>query len=86
MMAFVVTKVVQIRRKPAEVGVHHLVGEHGVVRGKGLVFVNGELWQAHRADGQALEPGEDIAVEGVVEDGLELIVAPSERVTEDTHA
>jgi membrane-bound serine protease (ClpP class) len=85
-MTLVVAKVVQIRRRPAEVGVHHLVGEHGVARGSGLVFVNGELWQAHRADGQELELGEDIAVEGVVEDGLELIVTPAARVTEDTHA
>ena len=46
-------------------------------RGDGLVFVNGELWQAHRADGEALEPGDDVAVEGVVEDGLELIVTPA---------
>ena len=86
LMTLVVAKVVQVRRRPAEVGVHQLVGEHGVVRGGGLVFVNGELWQAHRADGQQLEPGEDVAVEGVVEDGLELIVTPAARVAEDAHA
>ena len=85
-MALVVAKLVQIRRKPVEVGMHSLVGEHGVVRGDGLVFVNGELWQAHRADGEALEPGDDVAVEGVVEDGLELIVTPAERVAEDARA
>ena len=64
-MALVVAKLVQIRRKPVAVGVHELVGEHGVVREDGLVFVNGELWRAHRADGRALEHGRDVAVEGV---------------------
>jgi membrane-bound serine protease (ClpP class) len=84
-MLLVVAKLIQIRRRPVEVGVHSLVGEHGVVRGDGLVFVNGELWHAHRADGGALELGEDVSVERVVEDGLELIVAPA-RVTEDARA
>jgi membrane-bound serine protease (ClpP class) len=85
-MLLVVAKLIQIRRRPVEVGVHSLVGEHGVVRGDGLVFVNGELWHAHRADGGALELGEDVAVEGVMEDGLELIVAPASRVAENTRA
>ena len=78
-MLLVVAKLIQIRRRPVEVGVHSLVGEHGTVRGDGLVFVNGELWHAHRADGEELELGGDVAVEGVVEDGLELIVAPAPR-------
>ncbi len=56
-MALVVAKLVQVRRKPVEVGVHSLVGEHGVVRDDGLVFVNGELWQAHRADGAGARAG-----------------------------
>ena len=87
-MALVVAKLVQVRRNPAEVGVQNLVGEHGVVRADGLVFVNGELWRAHRSDGRALELGDDVAVEAVVEDGLELIVAPapSEQATEDARA
>jgi membrane-bound serine protease (ClpP class) len=85
-MVLVVAKLIQIRRRPVEVGVHSLVGELGVVRGDGLVFVNGELWHAHRADGATLEVGDDIAVEGVVEDGLELIVAPAPHVTEDARA
>src|SRR6185436_7006202 len=42
-MLLVVAKLIQIRRRPVEVGVHSLVGEHGTVRGDGLVFVNGEL-------------------------------------------
>jgi membrane-bound serine protease (ClpP class) len=87
-MTLAVAKVVQVRRKPVEVGVHGLVGEHGVVREEGLVFVNGELWRAHRADGAPLELGDDVAVEGVLEDGLELIVAPAqaEQPAEDTRA
>jgi membrane-bound serine protease (ClpP class) len=78
-MLLVVAKLIQVRRKPVEVGVHSMIGEHGVVRRDGLVFVNGELWQAHRADGVPLEPGDDVAVEGVVEEGLQLIVAPASR-------
>src|SRR4029079_11505935 len=62
-MLLVVAKLIQIRRRPVEVGVHSLVGEHGTVRGDGLVFVNGELWHAHRADGADLELGDDVAVE-----------------------
>jgi membrane-bound serine protease (ClpP class) len=86
-MVFVVAKLIQIRRKPVEVGVHGLVGERGVVREQGLVFVNGELWRAHRADGLPLELGDDIAVEGVVADGLELIVAPAgDEQAEDARA
>jgi membrane-bound serine protease (ClpP class) len=85
-MLLVVAKLVQIRRRPVEVGVHSLVGEHGVVRGDGLVFVNGELWHAHRADGEALALGEDVAVQGVAEEGLELIVTPAPPLPEDARA
>jgi membrane-bound serine protease (ClpP class) len=86
-MVLVVAKLIQIRRKPVEVGVHGLVGVHGVVRDQGLVFVNGELWRAHRADGQPLELGDHVAVEGVLEDGLELVVAPTaEKQAEDARA
>ncbi len=85
-MALVVAKLVQVRRNPAAVGAHSLVGEVGVVRGDGLVFVNGELWSAHRTDGEALDPGEGVEIEDVDEEGLELIVAPAEATTEDAHA
>jgi membrane-bound serine protease (ClpP class) len=90
-MVLVVAKLIQIRRKPVEVGVHGLVGEHGVVRDitrdGGLVFVNGELWRAHRADGQPLELGGHVAVESVLEDGLELVVAPTAgKQAEDARA
>jgi membrane protein implicated in regulation of membrane protease activity len=40
------------------------------------VFVDGELWHAHRADGGDLVLGEHVRVEKV--DGLELTVAPVE--------
>jgi membrane-bound serine protease (ClpP class) len=71
-MAVVVAKLVQIRRKPVEVGVHSLVGTTGVARRDGFVFANGELWRARSADGELLEPGERVVVEAV--DGLVLEV------------
>ena len=56
---------------------HSLVGEHGVVRGDGLVFVNGELWQRAPRRRRGARARRRRRVEGVVEDGLELIVAPA---------
>jgi membrane-bound serine protease (ClpP class) len=73
-MAVVVAKLVQVRRNPVAVDAQMLVGSHGVVRGDGLVFVNGELWRARPADGGPLEPGEPVSVEAVDESGLELVV------------
>jgi membrane-bound serine protease (ClpP class) len=78
-------KAAAARRRPAEVGVHRLVGEQGSVRRDGLVFVAGELWQARSADGGPLVPGERVQVEGVEEDGLRLVVgstSSSERSAE----
>jgi len=77
-MAIVVTKLVQVRREPVQVGTSNLVGSHGVVRAGGLVFVNGELWRARAAGGGALEPGEPVSVEAVDESGLELVVRHAE--------
>jgi membrane-bound serine protease (ClpP class) len=79
-LVFAVAKVVQVRRKPAEVGVHSLVGATGVVRRNGLVSVRGELWQARAADGEPLVMGDEVAVEAV-EGGLVLVVRPA-RATE----
>jgi membrane-bound serine protease (ClpP class) len=76
--AFVVTKLVQVRRKPVEVGVHGLIGAVGEVRRDGLVFANGELWRAHAADGEPLRSGERVLIERV--DGLELEVRPLHEV------
>jgi membrane-bound serine protease (ClpP class) len=77
---FAVTKVVQARRRPAVTGQEELVGQVGVVRKAldptGLVFVHGELWQAH-TDGQSLEVGTPVQVRGI-EEGLVLEVSRAE--------
>lgn len=70
--AFALAKAVQVRRRPVTVGPLRVVGHEGVVRTPEQVFVEGELWHAHRADGGELVPGEHVRVEAV--DGLELTV------------
>jgi membrane protein implicated in regulation of membrane protease activity len=50
------------------------VGEPAIVRGDGLVFVEGELWHARSADGSPLTPGDRVLVEGVEPDTLQLVV------------
>jgi membrane-bound serine protease (ClpP class) len=74
LFGFALTKAAQVRRMPAAVGAHRLVGEAGVVRGEGLVFVDGELWHARTTNGEPLEPGEQVVVESVDPEGLHLIV------------
>jgi membrane-bound serine protease (ClpP class) len=74
MMGFIVMKILQVRQTPAQVGVQNVVGAEGVVRGQGMVFVNGELWRARVDNGQPLRSGDRVVVEGV--DGLELRVRP----------
>jgi membrane-bound serine protease (ClpP class) len=74
LMALVVVKLVQVRRKPVEVGTNTMVGTTGVVRREGQVFVNGELWRARTPDGEPLRIGDEVEVEGIEE--LELIVRP----------
>jgi membrane-bound serine protease (ClpP class) len=76
-MLFALTKIVQIRRRPATVGVQTIVGEHGFVRREGYVAVRGELWRA-RADNAPLLPGEEVEVTAV-EEGLTLAVRPVEQ-------
>jgi membrane-bound ClpP family serine protease len=49
-------------------------GAVGEVRRGGLVFVNGELWQARTPGGEPLRPGERVRVESL--DGLTLTVHP----------
>lgn len=73
--AFALAKVLQIRRRPASVGSHTIVGTHGQVRRDGLVAVRGELWQARSQDGERLELGDEVEVLGV--EGLMLIVRPT---------
>ena len=60
------------RRLPISVGTQTLVGKTGEVRAPGLVFVNGELWQAHAEDDSELVPGEQVEIESI--QGLELTV------------
>ena len=71
--AFALTKAVAVRRRPVTVGPQTIVGQTGVVRESGLVFVNGELWRAQA--GGALTPGDRVRVESV--DGLVLTVGPA---------
>ncbi len=68
--AFALAKAVQVRRRPVLVGPQTIVGEEGVVRDGGLVFVHGELWQV-RSD-EPLATGEHVQVVG--RDGLVLDV------------
>jgi membrane-bound ClpP family serine protease len=44
------------------------------VRRDGLVFVNGELWQARSAHGELLRPGDRVRVDSL--DGIVLTVTP----------
>jgi membrane-bound ClpP family serine protease len=74
-MAGTLAKVVQARRRPAEVGAQSIVGMTGTTRYGGQVFANGELWQARAVDGSELEPGEPVEVLGV-DDSLTLEVRP----------
>jgi membrane-bound serine protease (ClpP class) len=69
-MAFALGKVVQVRRRPSAMPA--MIGETGVARGNGMVFVHGELWQAQTDDGAPLEPGQRVAVDDV--QGLRLVV------------
>jgi len=70
--SFALGKGFAARRLPVTVGPQTIVGKTGEVRAPGLVFVNGELWQAHAEDNSELVPGEHVAVESV--HGLHLTV------------
>ena len=72
--AFAVGKAWQVRKRPVRMGPQVVAGAVGVVRREGLVFVNGELWQARAAGGEQLQPGERVRVESL--DGLVLTVRP----------
>ncbi|MEX0674212.1 MAG: nodulation protein NfeD [Gaiellaceae bacterium] len=71
--AVALTKVVQARRRPAEVGAHSVVGMTGTARYGGQVFANGELWRARTVDDSELVPGEPVEVVRV-DDSLTLEV------------
>jgi membrane-bound serine protease (ClpP class) len=81
LLGFAIAKVVRIRRLPPAVGTTHLVGDEGIVRRDGMVFVNGELWRARSADGSPLVTGERVRVEGI-EEGLRLLVGSRETSKE----
>ena len=70
--AFALGKGFAARRLPVSVGPQAIVGQKGEVRDSGLVFVNGELWQARTDDDSELAPGESVEVTSV--DGLRLTV------------
>jgi membrane-bound serine protease (ClpP class) len=72
--AFAVGKAWQVRHRPVAVSPEAIAGAVGEVRRDGLVFVNGELWQARTPDGEQLKPGERVRVESL--DGLVLTVRP----------
>ena len=72
--AFAISKAWSVRHKPVEVSPEAIAGAVGEVRRDGLVFVNGELWQARTRDGGQLRPGERVRVESL--DGLVLTVRP----------
>jgi membrane-bound serine protease (ClpP class) len=72
--AFAVGKAWQARRRPVTVSPERITGAVGEVRRDGLVFVDGELWQARAANGESLKPGERVQVESL--DGLVLTVKP----------
>jgi membrane-bound serine protease (ClpP class) len=74
--AFVIGKALVLRRRPAIVGPSEIVGEHGVVRGDGKVFVHGELWRARTPDDEHLRPGDEVEVAALDDDGLVLTVRP----------
>ena len=70
--AFATGKALAARKLPLETGVQTMVGQIAEVRGPGLVFVDGALWQAHAADDSELVPGEQVKVQSV--EGLQLTV------------
>jgi membrane-bound serine protease (ClpP class) len=74
--AFALTKGFAARRRPVTSGKASMIGLPGVVRGGNVVAVRGELWNAHTATGEPLQPGEEVVVEAV-EDGLTLRVRPA---------
>jgi len=73
---FGLTKAVQVRRRPALVTASRVIGAEGVVRSPGQVYVDGELWRAHRSDGAPLVPGSHVHVDDT--DGLTLTVSGEE--------
>ena len=76
LIGLALSRIVRARRTPVEVGVDTLVGEQAEVRRDGLVAVNGEIWQARRADGSALPRGDLVRIESV---GSDLVLVVGSR-------
>ena len=70
--AFAISKAWQVRHRPVQVDPQSIAGSVGEVRDNGLVYVNGELWQARAVGGQELHRGDRVRVESL--DGLVLTV------------
>ncbi len=80
-LAFVVGRVLAVRRTPVRGGRAGLIGHRGELRAVpapvGRVCVDGELWRARAWDGEQLQPGDPVVVEHV--DGLTLTVRRAEE-------
>jgi membrane-bound serine protease (ClpP class) len=63
--AFVATNVIRARRQPALMGPETMVGRTAIARSPlnpaGMVFIDGEYWQAEAEDGE-VQPGEVVVV------------------------
>lgn len=74
--AFVITKALLAQRRPASTGGEGMVGKVAVVRQAlepdGMVFLEGELWNAHTDDAQPIAADERVLVTG--REGLKLRV------------
>ena len=77
LLGVVLSRVARARRNPVEVSVDTLVGEQGEVGRNGLVSVNGELWQAQRADGGVLSAGARVRIEAVRDDLVLVVGSPN---------
>jgi membrane-bound serine protease (ClpP class) len=81
---FVVTSLLRIRRQPAVMGIHTLIGRRAVARSpldpNGMVFVDGEYWSATVEEG-SVEQGEEVVVTAV--EGLKLMVRKVGKEIED---
>ena len=80
-LAFVVGRVLAVRRTPVRGDRAGLIGHRGELRAVpapvGRVAVDGELWRARAWDGEDLQPGDPVVVEHV--DGLTLTVRRAEE-------
>ncbi len=79
---FALRAVMRTRRRPAFIGGADMVGRTAVVRGPGLIFMEGELWRASQGE-QPLHAPVGTTVRVVDRQGLDLIVEPIASVSEE---